>query len=672
MRRANTGSPVGNTYITQLVAIGLVVVTFMLVRPRDASVEEREELASRFRFARFDIPTEQFATGELRHKHPLHPSLERICQWVSATGASVTLADLDGDGLPNDMIIADPRINRIMVMPVPGTGERFKPFSPDPAPLMVDPQKALPTGALVGDFNEDGLADVLVYYWGRTPILHLRKTSSAGSAMLSADDFHPTELVPTMDGKNPTRWYTHAASLADIDGDGHLDLVLGNFFGENANVLDPDGTGIAKVMHAGKSKALNGGGAKLFMWNYATTGEQPTAQFVDKSEVITELTDKGWVLALGVADLDNDMRPEIYFANDFGPDRLLHNRSTPGNPQFALAEGARDVMTPKSCVLGNDSFKGMGVDFADVNGDGFLDIYVSNIADDMALHESHFVWVSNGNIDAFQEGVAPYTQGSEELAMSRSGWGWDTKFGDFDNDGDPEALQATGFIKGTVNRWPELQELGTSNDLIVNDPRLWPKLTEGSDISGHNPNPFFVRSKSGRMVDICGELHMDEPYNSRGIAIADVDGDGRLDYAIGNQWENSYFFKNESPTANSFLGLHLLMPVAGDRVAEFKVRPGHPGADTVGWPAVGASARLTRADGKIMVDQVDGGSGHAGRSSPQIHFGLGSAPQDQPVEVELTWRDAQGHLQQRSIQVTPGWHTVVLGTSSSATQLSQK
>ena len=61
-----------------------------------------------------------------------------------------------------------------------------------------------------------------------------------------------------------TRWYTHAATQADVDGDGHLDLVMGNFFRENSDVLNPDGTGVAMVLHAGKSHALNGGGAKLF------------------------------------------------------------------------------------------------------------------------------------------------------------------------------------------------------------------------------------------------------------------------------------------------------------------------------------------------------------------------------------------------------------------------
>ena len=657
------------TYITQCVALVLVVGSYSLVRPTPTPLSEQEELATHFKFTRFDLPTEQLATGELRRTHSLHPSLDRVCAWVSCTGASVALADLDGDGLPNDMCLADPRLERLIVMPAPGTGDRYAPFSPDPAPLVVDPEMALATGAVVGDFNEDGLADMLVYFWGRTPIVYLRK---AASTKLGPDEFYASELVASDSGKLPTRWYTHAATQADVDGDGHVDLVMGNFFPDNANVLDPHGKGAAPSLHAGKSKALNGGGPKLFLWHAATSGDQPTVEFADVSESIASVAPHGWSFAVGAADLDGDMLPEVYYANDFGPDRLFHNRSTPGKPQFALAEGQRTVTTPKSCVLGKDSFKGMGVSFADLNHDGFLDIYVSNIADQMALHESHFVWMSTGKPEMFQEGVAPYIQGSEPLGMSRSGWGWDTKFADMDNNGEAEGMQATGMIKGTRNCWPELQQLATSNDRIVSDPALWPKFAEGDDISGHNRNPFFVRRSNGRMAEISVELGpvMAETYNSRGIAIADVDGDGRLDFALANQWEPSYFFKNDSPNAGSFLGLYLLAPVAAGSEAEFKTRAGQPAADTPGRPAIGACATVTIADGKTSYAQVDGGSGHAGRSSPTLHFGLGSTPSDRAHDVQLVWRDASGRVQHHSVSLQPGWHTVVLG--SPAKELSQK
>ena len=75
------------TYITQLVALALVVGSFSLVRPSQAPETEKNALASRFHFTRSDIPVEQFATGEMRHKHPLHPSLDRVSAWVSCNGS---------------------------------------------------------------------------------------------------------------------------------------------------------------------------------------------------------------------------------------------------------------------------------------------------------------------------------------------------------------------------------------------------------------------------------------------------------------------------------------------------------------------------------------------------------------------------------------------------------
>src|SRR6185436_12719947 len=109
----------------------------------------------------------------------------------------------------------------------------------------------------------------------------------------------------------------------------------------------------------------------VFRWEAATNGPAPTVRYQEIKHVFSEEVARGWTLALGAADLDGDLMPELYLANDFGPDGLLHNNSSPGRLQFALLEGRRDLTTPKSCVLGHDSLKGMGVDFGDLNGDGF-------------------------------------------------------------------------------------------------------------------------------------------------------------------------------------------------------------------------------------------------------------------------------------------------------------
>jgi hypothetical protein len=299
----------------------------------------------------------------------------------------------------------------------------------------------------------------------------------------------------------------------------------------------------------------------------------------------------------------------------------------------------------------------MGVDFGDLNGDGLPDIYVSNITSQFGLQESHFLWLSTGRLDLIEQGIAPYRQGSESLGLSRSGWGWDCRLADFDNDGVLEAVQATGFLKGGVNRWPELQALGTANSRTMHDTRFWPSFRPGDDVSGHESNAFFVRASDGRYYDVANELGLASATVGRGIAVADVDGDGRLDFAVANQWESSFFYHNESRSAGRFLGLHLLLPLQPSTV---RARPGHPGADTEGRPAIGAVATVYLPNGARLSAQVDGGSGHSGKRSPDLHLGLGDVDQSAPMRVELRWRSTGGQVHEQVLQLLPGWHTVVL------------
>ena len=129
-------------------AAALVLITFFLTRLPAANVAERSVLASRFRFSNHVISVDAPDTGGFANVRKLHPSLNRISAWVSATGAAVSLADLDGDGLENDMFLADPRINELLIRPVPGTGDRFAEFRPTPEPLPYDPALMSPTGPL--------------------------------------------------------------------------------------------------------------------------------------------------------------------------------------------------------------------------------------------------------------------------------------------------------------------------------------------------------------------------------------------------------------------------------------------------------------------------------------------------------------------------------------------
>ena len=638
--------------LTRIVASLLVIFLFFQTRLPDISASEAARLSSRFHFTAYSFPIDNSA--KTKSVRAVHPSLKRISAWISSVGAAVAVGDLDGDGLANDVCLVDPRTDQVTVEPAPETGNRYKPFTL--TPLRYDPASMAPMGCLLGDLNEDGLMDVVVYYWGRTPVAFIRKNGFPGHvAELREEDFVAQELIP-----GEERWYSNSGLFADIDGDGHPDLVIGNYFQDGARILDAAASG-TEVMHNTKSRSFNGGAKHILLWKEGGTGEHPFVRFEEAKNVFPPEVERGWTLGAGAADLDGDLLPELYFAHDFGPDRLLHNISTPGHVAFRLLEGHRGFTTPASSVLGKDSFKGMGVDFADINGDGIPDIFVSNIADDYALQESHFLWLSTGDKDAIRQGKAPYVQASEKLGVSRSGWGWDARMDDFDNDGKFEIVQATGFIKGKINRWPELQSLGTSNDSLISNPRLWPSFRPGDDVSGDNATAFFVEGSDHRYHNVAAEIGIASELMGRGIAVADVDGDGRLDFIIAGQWGDSYLYKNESPGTGAFLGLHLLIPVK-DGPSAFQARTGHPGPDLYGRPAFGATATVELPDGRMLSAQVDGGSGHSGKRSPDLHFGLGEISTNTALKVTLAWRDGSGKVQHKTIWLKPGWNTIELGS----------
>ena len=638
--------------LTRIAALSLVMFLFFQARLPHISAKETASLASRFHFASYAFPVN--SATKLKTVRAVHPSLKRISAWISSVGAAVAVGDLDGDGLSNDVCLVDPRTDQVTIQPAPTTGTRYQPF--ELKPVRFDSATMAPMGCLIGDLNEDGLLDVVVYYWGRTPVAFLRKGGTPGRAtQLHTEDYVPVELVP-----GEERWYSNAGLFADVDGDGHPDLIIGNYFQDGARILDASATG-TEVMHNTKSRSFNGGAKHVLLWKDAGTGDHTSVHFEEAKNVFPPEVEHGWTLGAGAADLDGDLLPELYFAHDFGPDRLLHNVSTPGHVAFTILQGHRGFTTPASSVLGKDSFKGMGVDFADLNGDGIPDIFVSNIADEFALQESHFPWLSTGDKEAISHGQAPYVQASEQLGVSRSGWGWDARMADFDNGGKLEIVQALGFVKGKINRWPELQSLGTSNDSLISNPRLWPGFRPGDDVSGSNETAFFVEGPDHQFHNVAAETGVAAKLLGRGIALSDVDGDGRLDFIIAGQWGDSYLYKNESASAGAFLGLHLLLPVKGGPSA-FQVRDGHPSTDLYGRPAFGASVSVELPGGRKFFGQVDGGSGHSGKRSSDLHFGLGQINPDTPLKVELAWRDGSGKIEHKTVWLKPGWHSVELGS----------
>ena len=224
-------------------------------------------------------------------------------------------------------------------------------------------------------------------------------------------------------------------------------------------------------------------------------------------------------------------------------------------------------------------------------------------------------------------------------------------------------MQATGFQKGTINRWPELQEFALGNDRIYKHPLAWAGWAADDEINSHDRNPFFVRSASGRYFDLAERIGIPAGMISRGIATADVDGDGRLDFVVANQWGPSFLFRNTAPEPGSFLGLHLRLPV-GPAPAATTAEPGHPSPGFRSRPAIGAHAKVHLADGRVLVGQADGGTGHSGKKSPDLHFGLGWVDAATAVRVDLRWRGTDGQIRSETLNLKPGWHTVILSDAT--------
>jgi hypothetical protein len=268
------------------------------------------------------------------------------------------------------------------------------------------------------------------------------------------------------------------------------------------------------------------------------------------------------------------------------------------------------------------------------------------------LEESNLVWMNTESSTAaaraqLKKGIAPFHNEAGKLDMAWTGWGWDAKMADFDNSGHLAVVQACGFVRGTTNRFNWLQELAMSNDLLLENPDMWPKAEPGDDIAGHEPMAFWVRDGNGRYANLSADLGLDaDTTPTRGVAVGDTDGDGGQEFAVARQFGPPAFYRNTAADRGDFLGLRLY-------------RPATSGAAAIGTPAYGAKVVVTKADGSRQIAQLDGGGGHSGKRSFDVFFGLGDAGA-QPVSAEISWRDLDGAAHTQTIGLAPGWHNLML------------
>ena len=339
-------------------------------------------------------------------------------------------------------------------------------------------------------------------------------------------------------------------------------------------------------------------------------------------------------LSLGVvaSDFNNDGNPDLYISNDFNaPDFMYINN---GDGTFT-----NEILNS----LQQTSFFGMGVDAADFNNDGWVDIFQldMNAADNFRSKAN----MSSMNPEVFYQSVAlglhhQYMQNSLQLnqgnlndsspafsniarwsGVSSTDWSWGGLFADFDNDGWKD-LYVTNGIRRDVNNKDFYNEHRAFFNKMENDPNYKNKEEEVKLLSFLEKMPseklsnyLFQNQQENGFKNKNIEWGLDEKTFSNGVVYSDLDNDGDLDLVVNNLEDFASIYRNNTSNSN-YIGFTL------------------EGKDQ--QIPIGTRIHL-KASGKYQMQELNLSRGYLSSVSPRVHFGLGAAPEIEEVIVE--WPD---------------------------------
>jgi len=529
------------------------------------------------------------ANVAVTHKKVLLDSkLDNVMPWMSSVGAAVSAADYNNDGYVDVFVSSSGRNAPCHLFRNNGDGT-FTDVASQAGIADLNREGGV-MDAVWGDFDNDGWPDLYIVKWSATN--QLFRNNRDGTF---------TDI--TASSGTGYRGNGNAAIWFDYNGDGLLDLYIGNYFRPENDLWNLHTT---VIMHDDFEHARNGGPNVLYRNNGDGT-------FTDVAPELG-VNDTGWTLDVGAGDLFNTGHMDLYLANDFGQDMIYKNN---GNGTFTNVTAH---------ALPIDTRKGMSVDIADLDGDGYPDIYVANITRSGYLVEGNFLWHNN------RDGT--FTDYAPKMGVSQGGWGWGAKFVDLDNDGELEIMALNGFVSaGSGDYWFELGTMATTPGIVVQDAANWPAIGNSS-ISGYEHSSLFVK-RGESYEEISGAAGIIDVYDGRGLCIADYDNDGLPEIFVANQGQPFLLYKNYPQQRNHWLGLRLIGNGRSNR------------------DAIGARVTLT-AGGRSWVKWVDPGNGFASQPDRRLIFGLGELKQIDTLEIR--WPD--GRVEQMKELPLDQYHTL--------------
>jgi len=412
----------------------------------------------------------------------------------------------------------------------------------------------------------------------------------------------------------PQGYYSMGVAVGDYDNDGFEDLYVTGFGGNilyhnNGNGTFTDVTEKAGVRAGGWSASAgffdydNDGKLDLFVtryldWTFKSNrycGEKRPGfraychpdnydgvanvlyhnngdgTFSDVSEKAGIANPHGKGLGVAFADYDGDGFTDIFVANDSVQCFLYHNN---GNGTFT------DVGLLSGVGYNEDgkTFAGMGIDFADYDNDGLADIVVTDLS-----NERYVLFRNNGD-GTFRDVTNVSGLGNATLAFS----GWSTHLFDYDNDGWKDLFVAQSHVMDTIEK--------TSPNLRYLEP------------------PLLLRNVSGHFVRVHpGEVFQRE-WAGRGAAFGDLDNDGDIDIVVTNLAQRAYLLRNDGGNRNNWIGI--------ETVGTRSNRDG-----------IGARIKIISASGLTQFFSVNTAVGYLSASDRRVVAGLGTDSMAKLIEI---------------------------------------
>jgi hypothetical protein len=411
-------------------------------------------------------------------------------------------------------------------------------------------------GVAVGDYDNDGYPDLLVTGYPERALFHNNRDGTF------------SEVAEKAGLKGSGRWSTGAAWY-DYDRDGWLDLVICQYAQMSFNST-PRCEFLGTPAYC--TPRSYGDGAPLAL--YHNKGDGTFADVSAPSGV-----DKNIGRGLGVVavDVDDDGWIDLFVARDGSPNLLLMNQK---NGTFHDSAMEAELAYDSNGV----AKAGMGVDAADVNGDGRPDFVMTAFN-----NEQHSLFINPGRFP-FEDWTIASSLGF--LTMPYVGWG--THFLDYDNDGIMDLLIVSGHVNKTVEQM-------SSNVTYKQLPLLLRNDGKGS---------------FRNMQETAGPAFQ-KRYDARGLAVGDYDNDGDVDAAIVRLQDTPVLLRNNVGEKNSWVGFQLVGTKSNR-------------------DAIGAKLTVHLGDRKL-VRWITGGASIFSSHDHRVVFGLGANPGPPAISVEIQW-----------------------------------